>query len=34
MDFKPIETQEQFDEVIRDRLARENKKYEGWTSPF
>lgn len=33
MDFKPIETQEQFDEVIRERLARENKKYEGWTSP-
>lgn len=33
MDFKPIETQEQFDEVIRERLVRENKKYEGWTSP-
>ena len=33
MEFKPIETQEQLDEVIRDRLARENKKYEGWTSP-
>jgi hypothetical protein len=33
MDFNPIETQEQFDEVIRERLARENKKYEGWTSP-
>lgn len=33
MDFKPIETQEQFDEAIKERLARENKKYEGWTSP-
>lgn len=33
MSFKPIETQEELDEVIKDRLARENKKYEGWTSP-
>jgi chromosome segregation ATPase len=30
---KAITTQEQLDEVMRDRLAREAKKYEGYTSP-
>ena len=33
MEFKKIETQEQFDEAIKDRLAREAKKYEGYMSP-
>lgn len=33
MPFKAINTQEEFDLAIQDRLARENKKYEGWTSP-
>lgn len=33
MDFKPIETQEQFEDAIRDRVDRINKKYESWTSP-
>lgn len=33
MSFKKIETQEEFDEAIKERLVRENKKYEGWTSP-
>ena len=33
MEFKEIKTQEEFDAAIKDRLARENKKYEGWTSP-
>lgn len=28
-----ITTQEQLDEVIKDRLAREAKKFEGYTSP-
>lgn len=36
-DFKPIETQEQFDEMLRDRLDRERKtvrkEYEGFLSP-
>lgn len=36
-DFKPIETQEELDNIIRDRLAREreasNKRYEGFISP-
>lgn len=36
-DFKPIETQEQFDEMLRDRLTRERntvrKEYEGFLSP-
>lgn len=36
-DFKVIETQEEFDEAIRDRLQRErdtlNKQYEGFLSP-
>lgn len=36
-DFKVIETQEQFDEMIGDRLKRDRetteKKYEGYTSP-
>lgn len=30
---KAITTQEQLDEVFKDRLAREAKKYEGYTSP-
>ena len=29
----PITTQEQFDEAIKERLTRESKKYEGYTSP-
>lgn len=29
----PITTQEQFDEAIKERLLRESKKYEGYTSP-
>ena len=29
----PITTQEQFDEAIKERLSRESKKYEGYTSP-
>ncbi len=37
MSFTPIETQEQFDAAIKDRLQRDRdaqaKKYEGWTSP-
>ena len=33
MEFKKIETQEQFDEAIKDRLVREAKKYEGYMSP-
>lgn len=36
-DFTPIETQEQFDEAIKDRLARAEKKwqekYSGYLSP-
>ena len=36
-DFKPIETQEQFDEMIKDRLERAEKKieekYSGYLSP-
>lgn len=32
-EFKKIETQEEFDAAIKDRLARENKKYEGFVSP-
>lgn len=36
-DFTPIETQEQFDEAIKDRLARSEKKwqekYSGYLSP-
>lgn len=36
-DFKAIETQEQFDEAIKERLKRERdniaKKYEGYISP-
>ena len=35
--FKPIETQEELDSIIKDRLKRERestqKKYEGWISP-
>ena len=33
MAFKIIETQEQFDEAIKERLERESKKYEGYMSP-
>ena len=37
MSFTPIETQEQFDAALKDRLQRDRdaqaKKYEGWTSP-
>lgn len=37
MDFTPIMTQEEFNEAIKDRLARDResqaKKYEGWISP-
>ena len=36
-DFKPIETQEQFDEMVKERLKRERdtvkKDYEGYLSP-
>ena len=36
-EFKVIETQEQLDKIIGDRLARDResyaKKFEGWTSP-
>ncbi len=36
-DFKVIETQEQFDAAVADRIKRAKetaeKKYEGWTSP-
>lgn len=32
-EFKKIETQEEFDAAIKDRLVRENKKYEGFVSP-
>ena len=35
--FKPIESQEELDRIIKDRLQRErdasNKRYEGWVSP-
>lgn len=33
MEFKTIETQEQFDEAIGERLKREREKYEGYLSP-
>ena len=36
-EFKPIESQEELDNIIKDRLKRERestqKKYEGWISP-
>ena len=32
-EFTPIETQEQFDAAIKDRMDRITKKYEGYTSP-
>ena len=36
-EFKPIETQEELDSIIKDRLKRErdttNKRFEGWISP-
>ena len=33
MSFEPINTQEEFDAAVKDRLVREAKKYEGYTSP-
>ena len=33
MAFEPINTQEEFDAAVKDRLAREAKKYEKYTSP-
>lgn len=33
MSFTPINTQEEFDNAIKDRIAREKKKYEGYMSP-
>ena len=33
MSFTPINTQEEFDDAIKDRIAREKKKYEGYMSP-
>ena len=37
MAFTPINTQEEFDSAIGERLSRDResqaKKYEGWTSP-
>lgn len=33
MSFTPINTQEEFDEAIKKRLAREKEKYEGYMSP-
>ena len=36
-EFKPIETQEELDNIIKDRLKREResatKRYDGWISP-
>ena len=32
-EFKEIKTQEDFDRAIKERLSRENKKYEGFVSP-
>lgn len=32
MPFKTIETQEELDEIIKERLKRENKKYDGYLS--
>lgn len=32
-EFKEIKTQEDFDTAIKERLARENEKYEGFVSP-
>lgn len=34
MDFTPINTQEEFDAAISERLKREQKKYEGYRSPY
>lgn len=33
MSFKTIETQEQLEEVLKERLERERKKYDGFVSP-
>lgn len=33
MSFKTIETQEQLDAIISERLSRAKEKYEGYTSP-
>lgn len=32
-EFKPIESQEEFDKAIQSRLERERKKYDGFISP-
>lgn len=32
-EFKPINTQEEFDNAIKDRISRERKKFEGYLSP-
>ena len=32
-EFKVIETQEELEKVLKSRLEREQKKYEGFTSP-
>lgn len=32
-EFKPINTQEEFDIAIKDRISRERKKFEGYLSP-
>lgn len=32
-EFKPINTQEEFDIAIKDRILRERKKFEGYLSP-
>jgi len=32
-EFKIIETQEQFEAALKDRLARERAKFDGWKSP-
>lgn len=32
-EFKPINTQEDLDDIIEKRLARLRKQYEGWKSP-
>ncbi len=33
MSFKTIETQEELDAILKDRLERQSKKYEGYLSP-
>ena len=34
MSFTPINTQEEFDDAIKERLAREKKKYEGYIAKY